>query len=690
MESRDDQRRGGGNPAPATTYIILSRSGAGYLGSYKKTRKLSDPSPLSHGLLIIYRWRIGMSQREAASRFGIGRETVRKMLRHSEPPGYRRRQPPKRPKLAPFTDIIDRILEEDRTVHRKQHHTAKRIFERLRDEHGFTGKETIVKDYVRERRLRRREMFVPLSHPPGHAQADFGEADAIIAGVKYRAHFFVMTLPHSDACFVAAYPAATTEAWLDGHNRAFVFFGGVPQSILYDNDKCLVSRILSDGTRQRTRAFSGLQSHYLFEDRYGRPGKGNDKGNVEGVVGYARRNFMTPLPRFASWDAFNGHLEEQCRNRQGNVLRGHRESIGERFVRDREALKRPLPAPFDACDKQGTRVNSLSLVRYRTNDYSVPVAYGHQEVWIRGYVHEVVIGCGAGIIARHPRSYDREDMVFDPIHYLPLLEHKIGALDQAAPLAGWELPDAFPTLRRLLEARMGKAGKREYVQVLRLLETFDLEVLHGAVKDALRLGAIGYDAVKHLVLCRIERRPPQTRPGYLSLPASGQRGDHGRRQLYELVGWRRVMTDTPQVLLAHHLKTLKLPTFLREYDKLARQCATEGADHVRYLVRLTELELIDRERRMVERRIRQARFPAVKSLDSFDFKAIASLNKMLVLELARCEYVERRENIIALGNSGTGKTHIALGLGLAACQKGLSVGFLTAAALVHELMEARD
>ena len=150
------------------------------------------------------------------------------------------------------------------------------------------------------------------------------------------------------------------------------------------------------------------------------------------------------------------------------------------------------------------------------------------------------------------------------------------------------------------------------------------------------------------------------------------------------------MTDTPQVLLAHHLKTLKLPTFLREYDKLARQCATEGADHVRYLVRLTELELIDRERRMVERRIRQARFPAVKSLDSFDFKAIASLNKMLVLELARCEYVERRENIIALGNSGTGKTHIALGLGLAAYQKGLSVGFLTAAALVHELMEARD
>ena len=150
------------------------------------------------------------------------------------------------------------------------------------------------------------------------------------------------------------------------------------------------------------------------------------------------------------------------------------------------------------------------------------------------------------------------------------------------------------------------------------------------------------------------------------------------------------MTDTPELLLAHHLKALKLPTFLREYDKLARQCAAEGVDHTRYLLRLAELELIERERRMIERRIKDAKFPAVKSLDSFDFLVLPSLNKALVLELARSEYVNRRENIIAVGNSGTGKTHIVLGLGLAACQKGLSVGFTTAAALVHELIEARD
>jgi DNA replication protein DnaC len=150
------------------------------------------------------------------------------------------------------------------------------------------------------------------------------------------------------------------------------------------------------------------------------------------------------------------------------------------------------------------------------------------------------------------------------------------------------------------------------------------------------------------------------------------------------------MTDTPQVLLAHHLKMLKLPTFVREYDKVARQCAAEGTDYPRYLLRLAELELIDRERRMVERRIKAAKFPTVKSLDGFDFAALPSLNKALVMELARSEYVERRENIIAVGNSGTGKSHIGLGLGLAACQKGLSVGFTTAAALVHELIEARD
>ena len=226
-------------------------------------------------------------------------------------------------------------------------------------------------------------------------------------------------------------------------------------------------------------------------------------------MGFARRNFFVPIPRSESYEALNAWLLAQCQRRRAARLRGHAETIGERFERERHALL-PLPAtPYDACDRRATRVSSLSVVRYRRNDYSVPVAYGHQAVLVRGYVHEVIVTCGATVIARHRRSYEREALVLDPRHYLALLEQKIGALDQAAALAGWQLPEAFGQLRRLLEARMGKAGTREYVQVLRLLETFELGLVHAAVQTALRLGALGFDAVKHLVLARLDRRPPR-------------------------------------------------------------------------------------------------------------------------------------------------------------------------------------
>ena len=451
----------------------------------------------------------GMSIREVSRVFGLHRDTVRKMLAYSAPPGYRRQTPPRRPKLEPFTGVIDQILVDDLRRPRKQRHTAQRIFQRLKDEHGFAGQYTMVKDYVREHRRRSQEMFVPLSHQLGHAQCDFGESLVIIGGVEQKAHCFVIDLPYSDGCFVKAYPVETTEAFLDGHVSALAFLGGVPQSILYDNTKLAVAKILGDGRRQRSRAFTELQSHYLFEDRFGRLGKSNDKGKVEGLVGYVRRNFLVPVPSFESFDALNAYLERRCLERMDAQLRGHTETIGQRMERDLEALL-PLPeVPYDACEKQAGRVNSLSLVRYRTNDYSVPVAYGYRAVLVRGYVDQVVISCGSEVVARHPRSYQRDDFVFDPIHYLPLLERKPGALDQAAPLQGWDLPEEFGTLRRLLESRMGRRGKREFVQVLRLLETFSQQEVQAAVKDALRLGAISFDAVKHLVLCRLEGRPPR-------------------------------------------------------------------------------------------------------------------------------------------------------------------------------------
>ena len=451
----------------------------------------------------------GLSKRAAARRFGIDPRTVSKMMTFSVPPGYVRSKPPVRPKLDAFIAIIDKILLDDKSQPKKQQHTSKRIFERLRDENGFTGGITIVKDYVAGWRQRSAEMFVPLMHPPGHAQADFGEAIAIIGGVERKIHYFAFDLPHSDAIFVVAYPAETTEAFCDGHVQAVPFFGGIPQSILYDNTKIAVARILGDGKRQRTRVFAELQSHYLFQDRFGRPAKGNDKGKVEGLVGFARRNFMVPVPAFESFEALNAHLADCCRKRMSERLRGHTETIGERLERDLAAMRRPLPPPYDACEKVATRVSSLSLVRYRRNDYSVPTSFGHRQAIVRGYVHEVVIACGTEIIARHPRSYEREDFVFDPLHYLALIEQKINALDQAAPLADWKLPEEFATLRRLLEVRMGKKGKREFVQVLRLMETFRIEDVTAAVGDAIARGAIGFDAIKHLALCRVERRPPR-------------------------------------------------------------------------------------------------------------------------------------------------------------------------------------
>jgi transposase len=451
------------------------------------------------------------SEREVARYFGIHRKTVRKMCQFAVPPGYRRAPSAISPTLAPFAGIIDAILEADKQVHVKQRHTAVRIRERLRDEHGYTGGYTIVREYVNGVATRQKEVFMPLVHRPGHAQVDFGEADGYIGGKKIRFHYFCLDMPYSDACFVKAYPTEDTEAFLDGHIAAFAFLSGVPQSILYDNTKIAVARILGNGQRHRTQAFAELQSYYLFDDKFGRPAKGNDKGKVEGLVGYSRRHFMVPLPVATDFDAFNAQLLDGCIKRQRAVLRGHADTIAQRLVHDRAALM-PLPVvPYDASHKQACRVSSQSLVRYRTNDYSVPTQHAHQAVLVKGTVDWVDIYPVGKTerIAHHRRSYGKADFVVDPLHYLALLEMKPRALDQAAPLQDWALPAAFERLRQLLEARMGQRGRREYIQVLRLLETFSIAQVEQAIGQAHGLGVLSFDAIKHLVLCAIERRPPK-------------------------------------------------------------------------------------------------------------------------------------------------------------------------------------
>jgi hypothetical protein len=216
---------------------------------------------------------------------------------------------------------------------------------------------------------------------------------------------------------------------------------------------------------------------------------------------------MTPIPTAASFEELNTELAERCRARQGDRAGRHASTIGERLVADLDAL-RVLPAvPLEPCEKRSARVSSTALVRYRRNDYSVPTAYGFQDVLVKGFVDEVVILCGGTEIARHPRCYGEGVFVSNPLHYLALIETKPNALDQAAALQGWALPEVFQHLRHLLEARMGNRGKREFIQVLRLMEAAPKDVVASAVTEAIRLGAIGFDAVKQITLARIERRP---------------------------------------------------------------------------------------------------------------------------------------------------------------------------------------
>src|SRR5262245_45623364 len=375
--------------------------------------------------------------------------TLEKILRHSQPPGFPTKQPRPKPKLGPFRDRIAQILQEDQHAPRKQRHTAKRVFERLCQE-GYTGGYSTVRDAVRRAKRRGREVFVPLAHPPGEAQVDFGEAVAKVAGRLRKVAFFVMALPYSDAFFVRAYDRECTETFWDGHVRAFEYFGGVPRRITYDNSRVMVAKIIGSRRRELTRGFLQLESHYLFDHHFCRVERPNEKGVVEGTVKFARLNFLVPVPQVRDLDELNGHLLGRCRDDLDRRLRGHAATKRVLLEEDRAAFL-PLPAaPFDACRKESTTASSLSLVRFDDNDYSVPVRWAHHPIVVRAYAERVVLCHQGQEVAEHRRLWGREGVSYDPVHYLALLERKPGAFDFARPLQGWMLPGCFEVLRRRL------------------------------------------------------------------------------------------------------------------------------------------------------------------------------------------------------------------------------------------------
>ncbi len=440
-----------------------------------------------------------VSKRSLCREEGISYKTLEKVLSHSEPPGYRRAAPYEEPKLGPFVARIEEILVSDKTLPKKQRHTAQRIFERLVEE-GYTGGYTQVREKVAQLRRQSGEVFIPLRHDPGTAQMDVGQALVRQGGDLRKVYFLVMVLPYSDALFVQAFWHARTEMFWEFHKRAFEYFGGVPRRISYDNDKVLVARVLGKRARRLTDGFLQLQSHYCFAEHFCGVNRPNEKGVVEGTVKFARLKYFVPVPHVRDLEELNARLVEQCREDLSRTLRGQKASKALLLGEDQAAFL-PLPqVPFDACLKQRAWSCSLSLVRFDTNDYSVPTAYAHHELLVKGYVDRVEVCCADQVIAQHQRCWGREQYCLEPLHYLALLERKPGALDYGRPFTDWDLPECFAVLRARLEHEFGGEGTREYIRVLKLLAEHSLADLARAIERSLRCNALIRDAIAQFLI----------------------------------------------------------------------------------------------------------------------------------------------------------------------------------------------
>src|SRR5262245_10133095 len=447
-----------------------------------------------------------LSLRQAAREYRLNFRTVQKIVAQPEPPPFRQPAPRAKPVLGPFLPIIQQILDDDRLAPPKQRHTARRIYERLRDEHDYPGCSSIVRDAVAALKQTHAEVFVPLLHPPGEAQCDFGHAEVVVAGVRHKAALFVLTLPHSNARFACLFPRECTEAFHHGHARAFAFFGGVPSRISYDNSKLTVTRFTGQGERHLNKDFVRLQSCFAFATHFCNVRQAHEKGHVEGGVGYVRRNFLVPVPVADCWEDHNNRLADACRREWQRCAADGMHSTAELLVSDRKAFL-PLPTePFEARRVELVTISSLALGRFDGNDYSVPTRFAYQSLTATGTIDTVRFSHRGAVVAEHRRCWGKRQVTFDPLHYLALLERKPGAFDHARPLAGWQLPDCFAQLRRRLEEADPTGGTRRYIGMLRLLETHPLAAVTAAVERALTLAVVDAEAVR-LLLEQSQQRP---------------------------------------------------------------------------------------------------------------------------------------------------------------------------------------
>ncbi len=461
--------------------------------------------------------REGLSIRELACRHGVHRRTVREALESAVPPARKRPEGRPAPALGAYRELIDSWLEADRTAPRKQRHTAKRVWERLRDEHGAEVSERQVRRYVRERRralgIAVDEVRVPLWHDPGvEAEVDWGEADVVIAGALTTVYLFLMRACFSGACFVAAFPRCTQQAFLEGHVAAFDFFDGCFATLRYDNLSSAVKTVLKGRRREETDRFVALRSHCLFDSEFTRVGLAGapEKGGVEGEVGRFRRSHLVPVPELASLGELNELLAAACVDDLDRTIRGRRVTVGAALSEEVALLRRLPGEAFDACEHSSPLVSVKSLATVRQNQYSLPVRLAGSRVAARIGAREIVFSHDGKVVARHERLLERFAISAQLDHYLELLKVKPGALSRSLALrqereqGRW--PASFDELWKQIEGKVGSTeAARQMVDVLMLCRELSAERVELAVRGALAAGA--HDGRAVAVLARRAERP---------------------------------------------------------------------------------------------------------------------------------------------------------------------------------------
>lgn len=475
----------------------------------------------------------GKSVRQIARETGHDRKTIRKVLR-GEPSGYGKRQSQPYPVLGRYLDLIDSWLEEDKKAPKKQRHTATRIYHRLVNEAGFNGGATTVRQYVRQAKIRLglggNKAFIPLEPDCGkEAEADWGGAVAVIGGEEIRIKFFCMRSKYSGKHFVGCYPCERQTAFFDAHMQAFSFFGGVFRTVIYDNLTSAVEKVLKGKDRKEQEAFRKLRSYYNFTARFCNVDSGHEKGGVEGLVGFARRNYIVPIPKAASLMDLNEQIQMSCLEYGKHRIEGREKTVDELFEEERAHLL-GLPAhPFSNIETVESRVNPYATVILDKNRYSVPTCYVGLPVKAILGVDRVEIYQRGKKIATHSRLFGNNKWQLDPDHYLDLLHQRPGAFDSARPIKEWRKswPEALERLRDKFGTSYGETeGTRDFIQVLMLYRDHEAKEVDAAVKLAVQNGVSSSAGVKHLLLpqksgnsCQPLSNWPATEPANVSVYA---------------------------------------------------------------------------------------------------------------------------------------------------------------------------